>query len=93
LLDCLAVYPNEKSRCIDLGASPGGWSTVLLQYGCNVEAVDRSKLFDKIANHQKLSFIKGDAFQFHKQISDNPRFNSILSVLIRLLLSQSLYFK
>ena len=40
----LGVRPEPGERCIDLGASPGGWTFVLAGLGANVLAVDRAPL-------------------------------------------------
>lgn len=40
----LGVRPGPGERCIDLGASPGGWSWVLAGLGADVLAVDRAPL-------------------------------------------------
>jgi 23S rRNA (cytidine2498-2'-O)-methyltransferase len=51
-------------RCVDLGASPGGWSYVALQRSAYVLALDRAELRPDLMNNPKLEFIKGDAFGF-----------------------------
>ena len=38
------VYPGPGDQCLDLGASPGGWTWVLANLGATVEAVDKSPL-------------------------------------------------
>lgn len=54
--------PGE--HCVDLGASPGGWSHVALGRGARVTAVDRSPLRDDLMRDPRLEFIRGDAFSF-----------------------------
>lgn len=54
--------PDEKSFCFDAGASPGGWSYVLLSLGAKVFAVDRSPLAEKLMHNPRLSFAAHDAF-------------------------------
>ncbi len=54
------VQPGET--CVDLGASPGGWSHVALKQGAHVTAVDRSPLRDDLMAHPRLRFIRTDAF-------------------------------
>ena len=41
--------PQPGERCLDLGASPGGWTWVLATLGANVIAVDKAPLDPKIA--------------------------------------------
>ena len=45
----LGTYPGPGDRCIDLGASPGGWTWVLATLGASVRAVDKSPLEPRIA--------------------------------------------
>lgn len=49
---------------VDLGASPGGWTYVVLSRGAYVTAVDRSPLRDDLMTHPNLVFCKGDAFRY-----------------------------
>jgi 23S rRNA (cytidine2498-2'-O)-methyltransferase len=44
LFSRLGVMPGTGERCIDLGASPGGWTWVLAQLGARVVAVDKAPL-------------------------------------------------
>lgn len=43
------VWPQAGDRCIDLGASPGGWTWVLAQLGARVLAVDKAPLDPAVA--------------------------------------------
>lgn len=45
----LGVHPRPGDRCIDLGASPGGWTWVLASLGASVRAVDKAPLDPRIA--------------------------------------------
>ena len=56
------VRPRKGEHCIDLGASPGGWTWVLASLGCKVTAVDRSPLADEVARLPGVTFVKGNAF-------------------------------
>ncbi len=51
-------------KCVDLGASPGGWTWVALQRGASVIAVDRSPLREDLMDHPRVQFVSGDAFKF-----------------------------
>jgi 23S rRNA (cytidine2498-2'-O)-methyltransferase len=42
-------WPQPGERCLDLGASPGGWSWVLQSLGARVIAIDRAPLDPEIA--------------------------------------------
>jgi 23S rRNA (cytidine2498-2'-O)-methyltransferase len=45
----LGRHPAPGERCLDLGASPGGWTWVLARLGAQVEAVDKAPLEPRIA--------------------------------------------
>jgi 23S rRNA (cytidine2498-2'-O)-methyltransferase len=61
-------WPGPGDRCLDAGASPGGWTWALARLGAEVTAVDRSPLDGKIAalrdaeGRPLVRFIKHDAF-------------------------------
>lgn len=54
---------------VDLGSSPGGWAHVALASGACVIAVDRSPLDERLMEHPRLDFVRGDAFKF---VPDRP---------------------
>lgn len=45
----LGAYPGPGNACLDLGASPGGWTWVLASLGASVRAVDKAPLDARIA--------------------------------------------
>jgi 23S rRNA (cytidine2498-2'-O)-methyltransferase len=45
----LGVRPEPDALCLDLGASPGGWTWALQSLGCRVLAIDKAGLEPKIA--------------------------------------------
>jgi len=45
----LGIRPEPGALCLDLGASPGGWSWVLQQLGARVIAIDKAPLEPRIA--------------------------------------------
>ena len=61
---CAHAQPAAGDVCVDLGASPGGWSAALLRLGATVTAVDRSPLAPALMAEPRLSFVQGDAFAF-----------------------------
>ena len=57
--------PTKGSKCVDLGACPGGWTAALrLQCDAVVTAVDRSPLAPSLMADDDVSFVQGDAFTF-----------------------------
>ncbi len=42
-------WPKAGETCLDLGASPGGWTWLLAQTGASVVAVDKAPLADHVA--------------------------------------------
>jgi 23S rRNA (cytidine2498-2'-O)-methyltransferase len=57
------VYPKKTDVCLDLGASPGGWTWVLSQLSKKVYAFDRSPLEDTVTNLRNVEFKAQDAFK------------------------------
>ncbi|MGM0421646.1 MAG: SAM-dependent methyltransferase [Pseudomonadota bacterium] len=56
------IYPKPGEKAIDLGASPGGWSWVLHELGCDVISVDKAALDPKIANLPRITALQDSAF-------------------------------
>jgi hypothetical protein len=75
--ECMRIRPQVynsrvyKSHAVDLGACPGGWTTVLRRLDCGVVAVDRSKLDPALMQDDMVEFVKGDAFTFVPNLSNN----------------------
>lgn len=61
-LTVLGVRPQPGERCLELGASPGGWTWVLRGLGAEVTAVDRAELDPRLMSDPLVRFVKGDAF-------------------------------
>lgn len=59
---------RSGETCVDLGASPGGWTYDALAAGASVVAVDRSPLRDDLMRHPRLRFVRGDAFAFTPEV-------------------------
>ncbi len=45
----LRRWPQPGERCLDLGASPGGWTWVLAKLGAGVVAIDKAPLDPRVA--------------------------------------------
>lgn len=58
----LGQRPGPGELCLDLGASPGGWSWVLHETGANVIAIDKAALDPRIAALPRLEFRRESAF-------------------------------
>jgi 23S rRNA (cytidine2498-2'-O)-methyltransferase len=54
--------PRAAERCLDLGASPGGWSWVLQRLGARVLSVDKAPLAPAIAALPAIEFRGQSAF-------------------------------
>lgn len=57
------VGPKKGTRVVDLGSSPGGWTWVLQQIGCEVLSVDKAPLDPKIVSLPRVEVVKKDAFK------------------------------
>ncbi|MCL2878714.1 MAG: hypothetical protein FWF29_00580 [Treponema sp.] len=60
-------WPQTGQRCLDAGASPGGWTWALSRLGADVLAVDRSALDEKISRLENVEYLKHDAFTLQPQ--------------------------
>ena len=58
----LGQHPQPGDTCLDLGASPGGWTWVLAQLGANVTAVDKAALDPAIAALPTVTTLRESAF-------------------------------
>ncbi len=58
----LRRWPQKGERCLDLGASPGGWTYVLAKLGAEVVAVDKAPLDPKVAAMPGVSWRGESAF-------------------------------
>ncbi len=55
-------WPAAGETCLDLGASPGGWTWLLAQSGASVVAVDKAPLADHVARMGNVQWQEGSAF-------------------------------
>jgi 23S rRNA (cytidine2498-2'-O)-methyltransferase len=65
LVECLMRVghsPKPNDLCLELGASPGSWTWVLLRLGAKVIAYDRSDLDPKVKKLGDVKVILKDAF-------------------------------
>ncbi len=69
-IECMNIVPTpNRTTVVDLGACPGGWTSVMRRLGCYVVAVDRSELDPALMRDDNVEFIKGDAFTFEPKLS------------------------
>lgn len=61
-ISLLRRTPLPGQRCLDLGASPGGWTWTLAQFGANVHAIDRSPLDSIVDRMPNVTFTAESAF-------------------------------
>ena len=67
-------------NCLEVGASPGGWTWILAKLFKKVYAIDRSELAPKVAQHKNIHFKSADAFALKP--SDYPDVQWFFSDLI-----------
>lgn len=58
----MGVLPKPGELCLDLGASPGGWSWVLAKCGASVFALDKADLDPRVAAMPNVEHCPGSAF-------------------------------
>jgi 23S rRNA (cytidine2498-2'-O)-methyltransferase len=62
LFTLLGERPRPSERCIDLGASPGGWTWVLQKLGARVVSVDKAPLDPSLAGLAGVEYRRESAF-------------------------------
>lgn len=62
LFTLYGLRPQKGEVVVDLGSSPGGWSWVLAQLGCQVISVDKAPLAPKVGQMKNVHFLKESAF-------------------------------
>lgn len=58
----LERHPKPGERCLDLGASPGGWTWAVRELGAEVLAVDKAPLDPRIAASPGVTVLRQSAF-------------------------------
>lgn len=58
----LRRWPSTGETCLDLGASPGGWTWLLAQTAASVVAVDKAALSTRVERLPGVSWQQGSAF-------------------------------
>lgn len=61
-LTMAGVMPVPGERCVDLGASPGGWTWVLAKLGASVLAIDKAPLDPSVAALPGVELRQASAF-------------------------------
>jgi 23S rRNA (cytidine2498-2'-O)-methyltransferase len=58
----LGIRPGPGDTCLDLGASPGGWTWAIAQLGADVTAIDKAPLAPRVAAMPGVTWREGSAF-------------------------------
>lgn len=67
-LTLLGKWPAPGEKCLEIGASPGGWTWVLAKLGAEVMCIDRSPLAPEVAAFSNVHFTAGNAFAMTPQV-------------------------
>ena len=62
LFTLIGERPKPGDTCLDLGASPGGWTWVLARLGAQVTAVDKAALAPSVARLPNVAILRQSAF-------------------------------
>jgi 23S rRNA (cytidine2498-2'-O)-methyltransferase len=82
LEEVLALCPMdvpERASALDLGASPGGWTRILLEKGLTVWAVDPGSLDARVASDPRVTYRRATANRFLSETRDLPRFQLVVN--------------
>jgi 23S rRNA (cytidine2498-2'-O)-methyltransferase len=52
---------DRHERALDIGAAPGGWTSLLLERGLDVTAVDPADLHPSLVGHPRVTWLKRNA--------------------------------
>ena len=66
----LGVWPQPGETCLDLGASPGGWTWAIAQLGATVTAIDKAPLAPNVAAMPNVTLRQGSAFAMEPEPVD-----------------------
>jgi 23S rRNA (cytidine2498-2'-O)-methyltransferase len=58
----IGAWPCPGETCLDLGASPGGWTWAIAALGATVSAIDKAPLDPAVAAMPGVTWIEGSAF-------------------------------
>lgn len=58
----LGIWPQQGDTCLDLGATPGGWTWAIASLGATVMAIDRAPLDPTVASMPGVGFRRESAF-------------------------------
>ncbi len=61
-LTLLGRHPRQGERCLDAGASPGGWTWAVSRLGATVVAIDRAPLDPRVEQMPGVEYRQGSAF-------------------------------
>ena len=67
LFTLIGERPRADETCLDLGASPGGWSWVLARLGAQVTAVDKAALAPSVIRQPNITVLQQSAFALEPQ--------------------------
>jgi 23S rRNA (cytidine2498-2'-O)-methyltransferase len=66
----IGAWPVPGERCLDLGASPGGWTWAVANLGATVEAIDKASLDPRVAAMDGVVWREGSAFALEPEPVD-----------------------
>lgn len=82
LMEAIEVFQLDMGSfrtALDLGAAPGGWTSVLLEHGLQVTAVDTGDMDERLLKHPGLTFIKANAAELKPEGSSFDLLTSDIS--------------
>ena len=80
----LGIWPQPGETCLDLGASPGGWTWAVAMLGASVLAIDKAPLDPAVSAMLGVTWREGSAFAMEPEPVD-WLFSDVIAYPARLL--------
>lgn len=82
LMEAINVFNIDMSKvhnALDLGAAPGGWTSVLIEHNVSVTAVDTGDMDPRLNKYKNYTFIKANASEIELPEQSFDMFTSDIS--------------
>lgn len=78
-IDTFKIDLSNYKNALDLGAAPGGWTRILLEYDLKITAVDPGNLEESLKNNVNITHYKELAQNYVAKLSESKTFDVIVN--------------